>query len=225
MPMTRQRLIIFDVDGTLVDSQDAIVAALGQAFSGEALAPPPRAEMLSIVGLSLDQAFAALVPGVPAARRMRMVAAYKRAFLDLRRRNRGEAATPMYPGARDLVLALHGQGHLLGVATGKARRGVRHVIDSHGLEGRFSVIQTADDAPSKPHPQMVLNCLAGTGVAPGDAVIVGDTEFDMAMGSAAGIRRIGVGWGYHPAERIRRGGAQAVADDMDHLARLIEEIW
>lgn len=225
MPTTRQRLIIFDVDGTLVDSQEAIVAAMTRAFAGEGLAPPPRAEMLSIVGLSLDEAFATLVPSALPDRRARMVAGYKQAFLHLRRHNRGEAATPMYPGARDLVIALHGQGHVLGVATGKARRGVRHFVDSHGLEGRFSVIQTADDAPSKPHPGMVLNCLAGAGIAPADAVIVGDTEFDMAMGSAAGIRRIGVSWGYHPTRRIVRGGAQAIATDMGHLARLIEEIW
>lgn len=225
MPINRQRLIIFDVDGTLVDSQEAIVACLTRAFADEVLAPPPRADMLSIVGLSLDEAFATLVPAVTAPRRARLVAGYKRAFLDLRQRAGGTAAMPLYPGARDLLLALHGQGHVLGVATGKARRGVRHFVESHGLDGRFSVIQTADDAPSKPHPQMVLNCLARTGIAPDDAVIVGDTEFDMAMGSAAGIRRIGVSWGYHPDDRIVRGGAQAVATDMEHLARLIDDIW
>ena len=225
MPVTRKRLVIFDVDGTLVDSQNAIVAALTQAFAAEALSPPPRAQMLAIVGLSLDEAFASLVPAARAAQRTRMVRRYKQAFLDLRRAGRGEAAARMYPGARDLVLALHQQGHVLGVATGKARRGVRHFVDSHGLDGRFSVIQTADDAPSKPDPQMVLNCLAGAAVAPEDTVIVGDTEFDMAMGAAAGIRRIGVSWGYHPTERILRGGAEAIAEDMHHLARLLDEIW
>ena len=225
MSAGRKKLIIFDVDGTLVDSQDAIVAAMSTAFQSQSLPAPNRSEMLSIVGLSLDEAFATLMPEVSADRRGLLVQGYKDAFVALRKANRGEAATPMFSGARDLVIRLHETGHVLGVATGKARRGVRHFVETHRLENRFDVVQTADDAPSKPHPQMILNCLAGAGVAPEDAVIIGDTEFDMAMGAAAGVRRIGVEWGYHPVERVLRGGAETVARDVTHLSDILDTFW
>ena len=225
MPSAPRRLVIFDVDGTLVDSQDSIVASLSAAYAAEGIGLPPRAELLSIVGLSLPIAFSTLLPGEPEERIARMVEGYKTSYLDFRKRSRGEAGAPLYPGARDAVIDLRTRGYVLGVATGKARRGVDHFIRGHGLEGAFVAVQTADDAPSKPHPGMVLNCLAAAEVAPHDAVIVGDTEFDMAMGRAAGVRRIGVEWGYHPPERVRRGGAEAMAADFGHLARLIEEIW
>ena len=221
----RRRLIIFDVDGTLVDSQEAIVAALSMAFEAEGLDPLSRERFLSIVGLSLDEVFADLVPGASIAQRARLVAGYKDAYLRMRSEGRAEAEAPMFPGTRDLILSWHDRGTVLAVATGKARRGVAHFLDRHDLNGRFSVIQTADDAPSKPHPQMVLNCLSGTDVKPEDAVIVGDTEFDMAMGVAAGVRRIGVGWGYHPIDRVTRGGAEVIARDVCHLDQLLHEIW
>ena len=225
MPSAPRRLVIFDVAGTLVDSQDSIVASLTAAYEAEGVHLPSRAELLSVVGLSLPLAFATLLPDEPEDRIARMVEGYKASYLEFRRQSQDEAGAPMFPGARDALDDLRARGYVLGVATGKARRGVDHFISGNGLEGAFTAIQTADDAPSKPHPQMVLNCLAVTDIAPADAVIVGDTEFDMAMGRTAGVRRIGVDWGYHPPERVRRGGAEAMAADFGHLGRLIEEIW
>ncbi|MHA1109296.1 MAG: HAD-IA family hydrolase [Alphaproteobacteria bacterium] len=221
----RSRLVIFDVDGTLVDSQDSIVAAMQAAFRAAGHKVPERAEALSVVGLSLPEAMSVLVPEVSPARNASLVDQYKAAYLDLRQSMGGEAAAPLYPGARAAVERLHGAGHVLGIATGKARRGLNHFLESHGLADLFSATQTADDAPSKPHPRMVLRCLADTGVDARDAVIVGDTEFDMAMGRAAGINCIGVDWGYHPADRVMRGGAEAIAADFDALEGLIHGIW
>ena len=215
------RLVIFDVDGTLVDSQAVIVAAMDEAFELAGLHAPPRADVLGVVGLSLLESMAVLAPGAGAEAHVELTRHYRAAASRLRETGGGEAASPLVPGARDAVLRLNRDGWLLSVATGKARRGLEHFLLTHGLKSHFIGTQTADDAPSKPHPQMVLNCLAATGVAPADAVMIGDTEFDMAMGRAAGCRTIGVSWGYHPVDRVRAGGAERIADSFEELEAML----
>ncbi|HSF96759.1 MAG TPA: HAD-IA family hydrolase [Thermohalobaculum sp.] len=221
-PATDLRLVIFDVDGTLIDSQAFILAAMRRAFAAAALQPPPDAETLGIVGLSLPRAIQALVPGLPGPDRDRLVQLYKDSFLALRQESGGEAQSPFYPGAREAIERLDGAGWLLSIATGKARRGLDHMLDSHGLRPLFIGTQTADDAPSKPHPGMVLNCLAATGAPAHRAVVVGDTEYDMAMARAAGARAIGVRWGYHGPDRLLRGGAEHIVDDFAALDAVLE---
>jgi len=218
------RLVIFDVDGTLIDSQAFILAAMRRAFAAAGRSAPSDGEMLGIVGLSLPQAMEALVPGLPGPERDRLVQLYKDSFFALRRENGGEANSPFYPGARDAIERLDRAGWLLSIATGKARRGLNHMLDSHGLQRLFVGTQTADDAPSKPHPGMVLNCLAATGAAAHRAVVVGDTEYDMAMAQAAGARAVGVGWGYHRADRLMRGGAEHIVEDFAALDAVLEEL-
>ena len=215
------RLAIFDVDGTLVDSQNAIVAAMDAAHARAGIAPPERSATLSIVGLSLREAMAALHPAGGDALHAALVTHYKESFRALREAGTGEADSPFFPGARDAVARLDRAGWLLSIATGKARRGLDHMLDTHGLRPLFIGTQTADDAPSKPHPAMVLNCLAATGAEARDAVMVGDTAFDMAMARAAGVRAIGVGWGYHPPERLAAAGAERVVADFAELEAVL----
>jgi len=219
------RLIIFDVDGTLIDSQAFILASMRRAFSAAGLAPPSDAATLGIVGLSLPQAMEALIPGIARPERDDLVQLYKASFHAIRAETGGEAESPFYPGARAAIERLDAAGYLLSIATGKARRGLNHMLDSHGLQRHFIATQTADDAPSKPHPGMVLNCLAATGVEACDAVVVGDTEFDMAMARAAGARAVGVGWGYHGRDRLMRGGAERVIEDFAGLERTLAALW
>ena len=219
------RLVIFDVDGTLIDSQDFILAAMRRAFAQARRPAPSDAATLGTVGLSLPQAMEVLAPGVCGAERDRLVRLYKDSSRYLREANGGEAVAPFYPGAREALERLDGAGYLLSIATGKARRGLDHMLDSHGLRRLFTGTQTADDAPSKPHPGMVLNCLAATGVERQHAVVVGDTEFDMAMARAAGVRAVGVDWGYHSTERLLRGGAERIVGDFAALDAVLEEIW
>jgi phosphoglycolate phosphatase len=218
------KLIIFDCDGTLVDSQHMIVAAMHAAFGAHALPVPARERLLSIVGLSLHQAFHVLGNGEAAFPVASLVEGYKAAFFDLRQG--GEHLEPLFPGAREAVETLHRRDDVvLGIATGKSQRGVRSVLGRHGLIDRFSTIKTADDAPSKPDPGMVIAAMQEVGVAPADTVVVGDTAYDIAMARAAGAAGIGVAWGYHPAEALHAAGAHAVIEDFAELAPVLEQIW
>lgn len=222
--MSSLRLIVFDVDGTLIDSQESIYACLCATFDRLGRPRLPRAVALSVVGLSLPEAFARLLPDAEADEVAAAVAAYRAAFLDLRAAGRAEDAAPLFPGARALLDALLAEpGLVLGVATGKARRGLDHALALHGLEGHFATLQTADDHPSKPHPSMLWRALEETGVAPERAVMVGDTSFDLEMGRAAGVRSIGVAWGHHPRATLAAAGADAVAADFAALGRLLAD--
>jgi len=221
-PAPDLRLVIFDVDGTLIDSQTFILAAMRRAFAAARLPAPGDAATLGIVGLSLPQAMEALVPGLATPRRDRLVQLYKDSFRALREESGGEAHSPFYPGAREALDRLDDAGWLMSIATGKARRGLDHMLDSHGLRRLFTGTQTADDAPSKPHPGMVLKCLAATGVPAPRAVVVGDTEYDMAMARAAGARAVGVRWGYHGPDRLSRGGAEVIVEDFGALDAVLD---
>ena len=218
--MSDLRLVIFDVDGTLVDSQAEILAAMALAFQSEGLNLPERGTVLSIVGLSLAEAFRALCPDADEPQRMRMVEAYKDAFMSLRSQN--QEMGPLFPGAREALDILRAQDHtLLAVATGKSRRGLDKVLERHGLTGVFHSEQVADHHPSKPNPSMILTALNETGVVPQKAVMLGDTTFDMDMARAAGIRKIGVTWGYHPAETLQ---PDAMIDDFAALAGAVDQL-
>lgn len=216
------RLVIFDVDGTLVDSQAEIMAAMTQAFASEALPMLDRPTVLSIVGLSLTEAFAVLCPNSELAQQTRMVQAYKDAFNDLRGAGSKAELSPMFDGALDALQMLHAQDDtLLAVATGKSKRGLDKMIERYGLEGLFISQQVADFHPSKPHPAMVLAALSETGVDAGRAVMLGDTTYDMDMGRAAGVGTIGVSWGYHDVASLN---ADLVIDSFAALPAAIDNL-
>ncbi|SLN38234.1 Phosphoglycolate phosphatase [Pseudoruegeria aquimaris] len=216
------RLAIFDVDGTLVDSQHLIVAAMQAACEGAGCAAPARQALLSGVGLSLPQLVAGLFPDQGAPVHRAIVEGYKHHYARLRQEGGEANVTPLYPGALEALNALHAEdATLLGVATGKSRRGLDFILESFDLRRHFVTRQVADDHPSKPHPSMILTALAETGVAPERAVMIGDTSFDMEMARAAGVRAIGVSWGYHDARRLERAGAEAVVDTFDALRNML----
>jgi len=208
------RLVIFDVDGTLVDSQGDIVASMASAFAAVGLKTPDRDAVLSIVGLSLDHAMLKLAPDADAATRGSMVDSYKAAYQALRVKA-GAASSPLYPGIRESVETLAAQPEtLLAIATGKSRRGLTSLLDNHGWSDLFHSLQVADDHPSKPHPSMILTALVETGVDAKDAVMIGDTTYDMDMSAAAGVTFIGVDWGYHPATTLI-GATEVVSSAAD----------
>ncbi|MGI3168894.1 HAD-IA family hydrolase [Pseudooceanicola sp. C21-150M6] len=216
------RLVIFDVDGTLVDSQADILASMTAGFASVGMAAPAREAVLGIVGLSLDHAMLKLAPEADDTTRGDMVEGYKRAYQGLRMTN-GAASSPLYPGIAQVVAALSEEPEtLLAIATGKSRRGLLALIDNHGWDGVFQSIQVADDHPSKPHPSMVMTALAETGVAADRAVMIGDTTYDMEMARGAGVPFLGVSWGYHPPHMLAH--AAAVAERVEDLPALITRI-
>jgi phosphoglycolate phosphatase len=214
------KLVIFDCDGTLVDSQHMICEAMRIAFSASDLATPTRAHFVRHVGLSVPQAMMALTGLGECDAVAKLSDDYRTAFTELRKAAR--LAEPMFPGACEAIGALHARdGVLLGIATGKSRRGVDRLLEREGLEGLFATIMTADDAPSKPHPAMVEQAMDAVGAQAADTVMVGDTTFDILMARAASVSAIGVGWGYHEAVELTEAGASAVVEDFDALLRLL----
>jgi len=218
------KLAIFDVDGTLVDSHAMITAAMRRAFADAGLDAPDTRRMLSIVGLSLHDAMAAMTPEHEPSVHHRLVDAYKKAFWSLRAA--GDHPEELFEGARGLLERLRARDDvLLGIATGKSRRGVDHLIAVHGFEGWFATIQTSDHHPSKPHPSMVTAALAETGCGPEATIMIGDTSFDMAMARRAGVLAAGVTWGNHPLAELEGAGAHRIANDFNELERHLDSLW
>ncbi len=215
--MTAPALAIFDMDGTLVDSQRGIIAAMRSTYARFGAPAPDDEAIRRIIGLSLPEVFQRLSPDAGAADNARLVALYRESFIALRAAGGAEAEAPLFPGARAALDRLAARGVLLSVATGKARRGLDHAVEVHRLHGLFSFAQTADDARSKPHPEMIERCMDLHGVRGAETVMIGDTSFDMQMARAAGARAIGVAWGYHPTDMLRDAGAEQVIHNFDEL--------
>lgn len=217
------RLVVFDVDGTLVDSQNDIVTGMTRAFGEVGFAAPARADILSTVGLSLPEGVAQLLPDAPAQQQERVVAAYKDIYFTLRQNAGSRQSAPLYDGIAETLVRLHAVDPiLLGVATGKSRRGLNILLDAHGLQSYFITQQCADDHPSKPHPAMLQTAMSDAGVAPSDTVMVGDTAFDLEMARAAGAQFVGVTWGYHGRDRLR--GADEIVETVADLAEVLLDL-
>jgi phosphoglycolate phosphatase len=213
------RFVVFDCDGTLVDGQAAICDTMELAFANAGLVAPERNKVRRIVGLSLPYALRELAPEASDDQRHAVVEAYKLGYRDLRLS--GALREPLFDGIAALIDELDAEGRLLGVATGKSDRGLHACLDTHGIKHRFVSLQTADRHPSKPHPAMLEAALDDAGVSPADAVMIGDTSFDMEMAVAAGVRAIGVSWGYHEPQELFDTGASAVAETAQQLGDLI----
>lgn len=213
------KLAVFDCDGTLIDGQAGICEAMERAFAELGLVPPDRNAIRRAVGLSLPQAARHLLPGSDAALHQAIAEAYKQHFRAARSDGRLQQA--LFDGIVPLLDALRDSGWALGVATGMSDRGLVHCLATHRLTGHFVTLQTADRHPSKPHPAMLEAALSEAGALPREAVMIGDTRFDMDMAASAGVRALGVAWGYHEPHELRAAGAEIVAqspaDLKEHL--------
>ena len=217
------RLAVFDCDGTLVDSQGSIVAAMHAAFDLHGLERPESTRIRRVVGLPLEEAIGRLVPvdGLDAIGGL--ARAYRDAFSRHRRSGAG-AEDLLYPGVAETLRELGEKGWAMGVATGKSLRGLRAVLDRYRLGSHFVTLQTSDVGPGKPAPDMLLRAMAKAGVIARDTVMIGDTTFDMEMSMNARVKAIGVGWGYHAPEELAAAGASLLVDDFGAIAPALERL-
>jgi phosphoglycolate phosphatase len=203
------RLAVFDCDGTLVDGQHEICSAMDDAFGSLGMGAPDHGAVRRAVGLSLPQTMRLLAPDESGEIQAALVEAYKAAYRHARAE--GRVSEPLFAGIRPVLDTLRIRGWDLGVATGKSTRGLHYCLAVNELADHFVTLQTADNHPSKPHPAMLEAALGEAMALAPDAVMIGDTTYDIAMARAAGVRAIGVAWGYHPVIDLLSAGADAVA--------------
>nr|WP_279347147.1 HAD-IA family hydrolase [Govania unica] len=213
--------MVFDCDGTIVDSQFMIIAAMNEAFDGVGLTRPDNNNVRRVVGLSLPEAISRLLGEADQLAVADLAERYKRAF---RRAREDGGREPFYPGAREAIIRFSEAGYLLGVATGKSRRGLLAVLEQAGIRSHFVSLQTADDAPGKPHPAMLRQAMADAGASADETLMIGDTSYDIDMARAAGVVGLGVSWGYHAPQDLITAGAVRVVDDYPALERAVPEL-
>ncbi len=220
--MTDLKLVVFDCDGTLVDSLPVIKKTMEAAYQRQGQAMSESADVGHYIGLSLEVAIANLSPEFNELQCRDMASAYRDIFHELRRA--GQVIEPLYPHIRETIASLDKAGCVMGIATGKGIRGLNHVLSSHDMAHFFTTLQTPDSAPGKPHPGMLENAMSETGARPENTFMVGDTTYDMEMAVNAGVHAIGVDWGYHEVAALRAAGARSVLSQIGELPALLDEL-
>ncbi|KQQ89825.1 HAD-IA family hydrolase [Aureimonas sp. Leaf324] len=216
------RAILFDCDGTLANSFGLICETMRRCFEKAGLPEPDDAATRGIIGLSLDLAIHRLAPTIAPADLPALVDTYREAFHEIRAE--GSFPERLFPGIEPMLRRLaRREDVLLGMVTGKSRRGVSHVVEAHDLHGIFPAVRTADDCPSKPHPAMVSECCDALGVRPEDTLVVGDAVYDMQMAVAAGAVGWGVAWGAQLEDALRSAGASGVSATVAELEATLDD--
>lgn len=205
-------LLIFDWDGTLMDSAGLIVRCIQASCRDMGLEVPSREAASHIIGLGLREALERVAPGLPEDHYPELVEHYRRHYLSQ------DEHLALFDGAEELIRELHGRGHLLAVATGKARRGLDRAFGQTGLKSWFHASRTADETFSKPHPAMIEELLEELAVTPDKALMIGDTTHDLEMARNAGIASLAAGYGAHPPETLTTPGALQVCASFPELA-------
>ena len=199
-------LLIFDWDGTLMDSAGLIVDSIQQACADIAVSVPDDRACRQIIGLGLIQALQTLLPDLPEGDYPRLVEQYRHHYLGR------DAEIPLFEGVAEGIRELHGGGFTLAVATGKSMKGLERALDHSGLRPYFSATRCADQTHSKPHPAMVEEILDELMLKRNQALVIGDTSHDMLMAANAGVDRLGVSYGAHLPEDLHSHAPLAVLD-------------
>jgi len=207
----RYDLIVFDWDGTLMDSMAAIVGSIQAACRGLDLAVPDDEAARQVIGLGLEQALRRVVPDIPDTKLPDLMALYRHHFIVQ------SEAIPLYVGARDTIVELHKAGYLLAVATGMSRKGLERVLNASGLKNYFSATRTADVTLSKPDPAMLLELIEELDVDAGRTLMVGDTTHDLLMAQNAKVDAVAVLHGAHLPEQLQMLKPLAMVEDFNEL--------
>lgn len=210
-------LFVFDWDGTLLDSTGKILKCMKLAIDDVGLELLPDEVLVSIIGLGLNEAIQTLFPAITDDEIFRLKTAYSEHFI-----HADQTPCQFYPNAMEVLETLKLHGHTLTIATGKSRKGLDRVLSNLNMENFFAATRCADETQSKPHPQMLYELLEITGHSPEGAMMIGDTEFDMAMAQTANIRRMAVTYGAHPVERLEPYDLELVTDDLTELLVWLE---
>ncbi|MGY8815441.1 MAG: HAD family hydrolase [Gammaproteobacteria bacterium] len=210
-------LVIFDWDGTLINSLAKITQCMQLAAVDAGLAPRSESEIHGIIGLGIPQALAILYPDVPHAPLDSLRDRYSHHFI-----TKDQNPCEFYPGVGDTLAELKSGGHHIAVATGKSRRGLDRVLGNLGWENYFHATRCADETLSKPDPLMLSEIMSELDYGVEDAVMVGDTEFDLEMASRLGMRRVGVSYGAHSPERLSLHQPEVIIDHINDILRIIE---
>ena len=206
------KLIVFDWDGTLMDSAAHIVSCLQSAISELNLAPKTDAEVKNIIGLGLREALLALYPQATDSELTALVEQYREHFFD-------QKADPceLFLGAKELIKELDAKNYYLAVATGKGRNGLDKVLSETGMGKFFPITRCADEAHSKPHPKMMLDIIDHYGLNASEAIMVGDTEYDLQMANNAAAHSVAVSYGVHEKQRLLDCEPLTCLDSMNDL--------
>jgi phosphoglycolate phosphatase len=190
-------LLVFDWDGTLMDSTAGIALSIQEAAREMGLPVPAREAASHVIGLGLHDSLRGAVPSLPVEKYMDFVELYRKHF-----RAQQETMT-LFPGVRELLDRLQSAGHRLAVATGKSRRGLDYALDMTGLRGHFVASRCADETQPKPHPAMLLELMDELALSAGELLMIGDTSHDLGMASSAGVDAVAVTYGAHPGDALR----------------------
>jgi len=210
--LAQLQLVVFDWDGTLIDSEGRIVASMQAAIDTVGLPPRPPKALSNVIGLGLHEALAELYPGGNEQQLTELIEAYRHQFIDV-----NPVPTSPFDGARETLQWLQDRGLLLAVATGKARRGLDRSFEQTGFRDFFQDSRCADEAPSKPAPGMLLQLMDSLSVAPHQTLMIGDTEYDMEMAANAGSHALAVSYGVHELARLQRWPSLGHLDSITEL--------
>ncbi|MFW2374762.1 MAG: HAD family hydrolase [Gammaproteobacteria bacterium] len=213
------KLLIFDWDGTLMDSVARIVDCLKVASTEAGFEPRPEAELRNIIGLGLREALSELHPDESETMIETLAGHYRRQYLEI-----NHTPSTLFPGVEELLETLENQGYWLAVATGKGREGLDQVLNHTGLKDRFHTTRCASETCSKPHPRMLEEILQQTGLDARDALMIGDTEYDLEMASNAGMASLGVTYGVHSVERLIKHKPIACLEDVKQLHPFLQTL-
>jgi phosphoglycolate phosphatase len=208
----RFELVVFDWDGTLIDSAGAIVACI-QAACRDLGVPVPDDERAShVIGLGLADALSYAVPSLPPSEYGRLAERYRVHFLER------DPTLPLFPGTRLMLEALRSRGHTLAIATGKSRAGLARALQTTGLAPLFDATRCADQCASKPAPEMLLELMAELDAVPERTLMIGDTSHDLQMAANAGVAGVAVSYGAHAGEALAALGPLALVHSTEELA-------